>query len=124
MSCSAEGVDALALFEAPLSEEERGRRLWRRAEWDEEDYGGFNYVGKGGNGKRKGKGSGECHHCGEKGHFKRECPKIWGKGGKGDTKGGGKGMVFLSCKAPVCSEACSAFSSRGSDFWSLICFTR
>ena len=29
---------------------------------------------------------------GEKGHFKGECPKLWGKGGKGGMKGEGKGM--------------------------------
>ena len=47
-------------------------------------------IGKAGKGK--GKGGGDFHHCGEKGHFKRECPKLWGKGGKGGTKGSGKGM--------------------------------
>ncbi len=67
-------------------------RAWEETEWDEEDPGGFNYVGKGGKGKGKGKGSGECHNCGEKGHFKRDCPKLQGQGGKGGYKGSGKGM--------------------------------
>jgi hypothetical protein len=75
---------------------ETGSTLWRRAweeqEWNEEDYGGFNHVGKGGKGKGKGKGNGECFNCGEKGHLKRDCPKLQDQGGKGYHKGSGKGM--------------------------------
>jgi hypothetical protein len=61
-------------------------------DWEEENYGDLSYVGKGGKAKGKGgKGNGECHNCGEKGHFKANCPKPPVKGGKGGNKGGGKG---------------------------------
>jgi hypothetical protein len=47
----------------------------------------------------KGKGKGQCHICGEQGHFARECPKG---GSKGKGKEKGKGKFHGACW--VCGE--------------------